>query len=157
MLHDKYMGNDGWGIREQGGTIENSKDFVCKFQGNGNGSGLCYLKFLEYKLQLIFLRHYCWCVKVGIDPMGDAGLAMYSLFLLTGLYRAQGSQVIPTLVLFADLEPLAEKMVGYLLVILGSGCSVSYLFPQSWMSSLDYSIFVIAHRRSSAEAFLQEF
>lgn len=41
--------------------------------------------------------------------MGDAGLATYTLIFLTGLYRAQGSQVIATLVLFADLEPLAER------------------------------------------------
>lgn len=48
-------------------------------------------------------------MKVRIDQMGDAGSAVYTLFLLTGLYKAQGSQVIPTMVLFADLEPLAER------------------------------------------------
>lgn len=41
--------------------------------------------------------------------MGDAGSVTYTLVLLTGLYKAQGSQVIPTMVLFADLEPLAER------------------------------------------------
>lgn len=48
-------------------------------------------------------------MKVQINQMGDAGSAMYTLLLLSGLYKAQGSRVIPTMVLFADLEPLAER------------------------------------------------
>lgn len=102
MLHDKYMGC--WlGKQGAGGTMEYSQGFCVQVSGKCNGSGLCYLKLLEYKPQLIFLRHYCWYVEVRIDQMGDAGTAMYTSVLWTGLEKAQGSQVIPTMVLFADL------------------------------------------------------
>lgn len=50
-------------------------------------------------------------MKVGIDQMGAGGSATFSLVLLTGLDKAQGSQVIATMVLFADLEPLAERQL----------------------------------------------
>lgn len=43
--------------------------------------------------------------------MRGAGSAMYTLVLLTGSDKTQGSQVIPTMVLFADLEPLAERQL----------------------------------------------
>lgn len=43
--------------------------------------------------------------------MGDAGSATYTLFLLTGFCKAQGSQMIPTMVLFADLDTLAERQL----------------------------------------------
>lgn len=97
------------GKQGAGDTSENSQGFCVQVSGKCNGSGPCYLGFLEYKLLLLFVRHYRRRGKVRIKQRGDAGSAMYTLFLLTGLYKAQENQVSPAVVLFADLEPLAER------------------------------------------------
>lgn len=73
------------GKQGAGGTIENSQGFCVQVSGKCSGSGQCYLKLLECKLQLMFLRHDCWHVKVRIDQIGGAGSATYTLVLLTGL------------------------------------------------------------------------
>lgn len=85
------------GKQGAGGTIENSQDFVCKFQGNA--------------MVLVCVTS---CYTPDMCKYGSAKGEMQDqprtpCFLLTGLYKAQGSWVIPTLELFADLQPLAER------------------------------------------------